>query len=239
MTAPFTLDSIAVLTFCRRLAEAERVARAHLDEVRSDPAASRLARARATRSLADVLIDDGRFEDAGDPVTESRGLYRPLERDDALRSEIALTTARHAFGTARSAEAEEWLGAALRATEREPTLWPWRARAMRFQAHLLALRGDFEAGATTIDEAVAASASVTIPDEAVPKLVRLDLLFTRAELHVVLEETARARETARAALDQLDAGFRGDAMVREHGRARVATILQACDDTGAGPQPSR
>lgn len=236
--APITLDAIAVLTFCGQWAAAEQAARARLDEVRADPGASRLANARATRALADVLIDAGRSGDAGDLVVESRALYRPLEHDDAARSEIALTAARQAFGTARSAEAEELLSSALDATDRQPTLWPWRARALRFQAHLLVLRGDFEAGAARIDEAIAASGPAGASEDAEPNLLRLELLFTRAELHVILEEPARARETARAALDVLETRFRAVPMLREHGRRR-ATTIQAAYVTGVDPQPSR
>jgi hypothetical protein len=214
------LDPVDVLTACRRWPEAEAAARAHLDALEADPGSDRLALARAMRKLADVLVDADRAAEATSHVVGARGLYRPFEREAGPLAEISWTVARHAFATARSREAEESLATALRVTDSIAELGPWRARALRFKAHMLILRGDFEAGAAAVDEALAAVRA----SPGAGALVRLELLFTRGEVHLMLDEPARAREATRAAIDLCESRFRDEPMLREHAREREARL---------------
>lgn len=215
------IDEIAVLHAVERWSEAEACARARLERLHADPDAPPLALARATRWVADVIIDGGRAEEATPWVVEARGHYRRFAREPGPTAEIHWTVARHAFATRRSQEAEEALDVALRATAGRPELVTWRARALRFGAHLSILRGDFAEGAALIDEAMRGLR------EAGPagRLLLADLAFTRAEVHVILEDAAGARAAAAGALDLVETRFAGDSLLREHGRARAARVL--------------
>ena len=103
---------MVLLVACRRLAEAEELASARIAQVKEATPVDRLAVARATRGLADVLLEAGKTREAAPHVLEARRLYRPFRNDAALSAEVDLTLAQLAAHDDRSLEAEQILSEA-------------------------------------------------------------------------------------------------------------------------------
>ena len=233
MQTPETLlDPVLLLVACRRLDAAEELARERVSRLATAPHVDRLAKARATKALADLLLEGGKTEAAAPHVLEARRLYRPFRNDVALSAEVDLTLAQHAAHDRRTLEAEEILSEATARAADVPGAEVPNARLWRYAAHLQIIRWEIEKGDAMIGEALRAAqraASTARGGEA--SLLLSQVLFTQGEVAFMREDAARARASTEAALDVAETDLRGVMEYVLFARARAAHAYRVFGDT--------
>lgn len=216
---------------CRRLAEAEGLASARIAQVKEATPVDRLAVARATRGLADVLLEAGKTREAAPHVLEARRLYRPFRNDAALSAEVDLTLAQLAAHDDRSLEAEQILSEATAATRDVAGAEVPYARLLRYSAHLQVIRAEFERGDGLIGEALSAVRRAAAGGGGEVSLLLSQYLFTQGEVAFMREDAERARGSTAAALDVAEMDLRGAPEYVLFARARAAHACRVFGDT--------
>ncbi|HHH11494.1 MAG TPA: hypothetical protein ENK23_05405 [Sorangium sp.] len=212
-----TITPLARCCACEDWSEAEVLARHDLEAFQQRDAQP-LAHARAVLTLANVLIDAQRPEEATALLFEARRRYRPFFDDDGCVAEYQLAVAKHAAASERSSEAEAALDLALEKAAGDPRNRLVYARALRFRAHLSILRWE--------------------PDDAVPLLLRalqqvegndgpgvllrLQFLFSLAEVYVGIDDPKRARAAVAEAVALLNGPLATEKAIVAQGRSRAA-----------------
>ncbi|MEZ4298827.1 MAG: hypothetical protein R3B70_28005 [Polyangiaceae bacterium] len=225
------LDPVLRLLACRKYPEAESLARGRLDALKKEPGPAALPVARAARLAAEVLLEQGRGEEAAELVGEMRRRYRPFASQPGVFAEGQLTYAIWAFLTDQSLEAETALGAVLSATREDPAARRTYARALRFEAHMEILRFEVDRGVELLE---AALKQTTSPD-AESALLRWQYLFSLAEVRVMRDEPGLARELVALAEELMAMRFAGDRELQKHGRERAEMTRQAADEAEKAP----
>ncbi len=233
LTSTSLLDPVVLLVACRRLDQAEELAFARIAQVKEATPVDRLTVARATRGLADVLLEAGKTREAAPHVLEARRLYRPFRNDAALSAEVDLTLAQLAAHDDRSLEAEQILSEATAATRDVAGAEVPYARLLRYSAHLQIIRADFERGDALIGEAVSAvqRAAAGAGGAAEVSLLLSQYLFTQGEVAFMREDAGRARGSTAAALDVAETVLRGVPEYVLFARARAAHAYRVFGDT--------
>lgn len=229
LTSENLLDPVVLLVACRRLGEAEELARERVSQMAKAAAVDRLAKARAAKALADILLEGGKTEAATPHVLEARRLYRPFRNDAALSAEVDLTLAQHAAHDRRTLEAEEILSEATARAADVPGAEVASARLWRYAAHLQIIRWEIAKGDAMIGEALravqrAASAArgAGASGSAEVSLLLSQVLFTQGEVAFMRDDAARARASTEAALDVAETELRGLVEYVLFARARAA-----------------
>jgi hypothetical protein len=225
------LDPVIVLSACDQHADAQAIAERDLEALKRGGQATPRELARATRRLADALLQSPGAE-AGETdeqiahehatVVEARRRHRPFAEDAQMSAEIGITAANHDYIRFRSTEAEKTLDHVLESTRDRPDLALIRARALRVLSHWKVMRGEADEGKRLVEEAL----PLATGGDGESLIFRLQLLFTRAELCFIVGERDQVVPTVQSALDHLGARLSSIAPLVRHGRARAAVIYR-------------
>ncbi|MBK8257232.1 MAG: hypothetical protein IPK82_31730 [Polyangiaceae bacterium] len=203
-----SVDRVLLLVACRRLEEAETLAKERLAQTLAADPVDRLAAARATKTLADVQLELDNHAEATRQTFEARRRYRPFRNSPTLSAEVDLTLAQFAVHDDRSLEGEQILADATERVQNLPGAELEYAKLVRYAAHLQITRGEFKKGDALVGEAVAAVQRAVHAERASGKgvssntlLLLSQYLFTQGESAFMVEDVDRARNATRAALD--------------------------------------
>ena len=223
------LDPVVLLVACRKLDEAEELASDRLTRLTRATPVDRLAAARATRALADILLEAGKNQQAAPHVFEARRRYRPFRNDPALSAEVDLTLAEYAFADDHSYEGEQILTEATARSADVPGAELPHARLLRYSAHIQIVRVELEKGDALMTEAVQVAQravqtarSTSRAAAAEPLLLLSQYLFTHGEVAFMKDDPTRARALVSAALDLTETELREYSEYVRFARGRAA-----------------
>lgn len=232
------MDQFTKLCACERWLEAEALAREDLEAAESRASDFGLAPlegpeleahrqqivlpwAHALRRLVDVLVDAERAHDATEHLMELRRLYRPFLSDHGRAAEYFLTVAKHAASAGQAPVAKKALETALEHAATSSAHGVLHAQALRLKAHLAILRWEPDEGVALLSHALAQLGATG----EVSALLRMQYLFTLAEVHLGREDRGECERCVVAALDVLASmPLVNEVEIVEHSKRRAEFI---------------